>query len=61
MAVHLKGDGLRVDVRYEVAPHPHGTRLQAEQTVRLAGRFARVVEPLVRRQIARRAAADLQA
>lgn len=60
MAVHLQGQGLSVDARYEVAPHPQGTLLHAEQTVVLPGRFARLVEPLVRRRVARRGAADLQ-
>lgn len=60
MAVHLEGHGLSVDVRYEVAPHPRGTRLQAEQALSLPGRFARVVEPVVRRRVAQRSEADLQ-
>jgi hypothetical protein len=60
MAVLLEGQGVTVEARYVVVPHPLGARLEAEQRMSLPGRFARVLEPLVRRRVAQRARADLE-
>lgn len=60
MAVRLEGQGMTVTARYEVSPHPAGTLLHAEQSLTLPGRVVRLLEPLIRRRVAKRARADLQ-
>ena len=60
MAVRLEGEGMTVIARYEVSPHPAGTLLRAQQSLFLAGRLARLLEPLIRRRVGARARADLQ-
>ncbi len=59
MAVRLEGQGMTVTARYEVSPHPVGTQLHADQSLRLPGIAARLLEPLIRRRVAARGRADL--
>jgi uncharacterized protein YndB with AHSA1/START domain len=59
MAVSLEGQGMTVTARYDVGPHPVGTLLRVDQSLTLPGRWARVLEPLIRRRVAARAQADL--